>query len=30
MSLIMFVGKYIVMQDRLPNYIVPDLSDFKV
>ncbi|KAK8298202.1 hypothetical protein V6Z12_D05G239300 [Gossypium hirsutum] len=22
-------GRYVVMQEKLPNYVVPDLTDFK-
>lgn len=24
------VGGYVVVQEKLPNYVVPDLTDFKV
>lgn len=29
-SLYLFVGGYVVVQEKLPNYVVPDLTDFKV
>ncbi|KAM5579086.1 hypothetical protein ABKV19_009060 [Rosa sericea] len=29
-SLPVFGGGYVVVQDKLPNYVVPDLTDFKL
>ncbi|KAK5832066.1 hypothetical protein PVK06_015866 [Gossypium arboreum] len=26
---VIFEGRYVVMQEKLPNYVVPDLTDFK-
>lgn len=26
----LFAGGYVVVQEKLPNYVVPDLTDFKV
>ncbi|XP_071908275.1 uncharacterized protein [Coffea arabica] len=26
----LFFGGYVVVQEKLPNYVVPDLTDFKV